>query len=116
MANREQIMTASGLNIIAAIWLVISPFVLGFTETAAATNNYIVGIIVGVLALIKVMSPRTMAWPSWLNIILGLWLIISPFFLGFITVSALWNNIILGIIVAALAAWSSASAPHQTQA
>jgi hypothetical protein len=39
---------------------------------------------------------------SWLNIILAIWLVISPFvlFLGNI---AMWNNVILGIIIAALA-------------
>lgn len=37
---------------------------------------------------------------AWLNFLAGIWLILSPFILGFSTEgSALWNNIIIGILV-----------------
>ena len=41
---------------------------------------------------------------SWANFILGLWLIVAPFALHYrdITV-AMWNNVIVGIVVAILA-------------
>lgn len=52
-----------------------------------------------------------MAWPGWLNvvnIVAGIWLIISPFVLGFTTnTAAMWNAIILGIIVLVIAAVSA---------
>ena len=55
---------------------------------------------VGVLALIR----WSMHQPglSWLNLILGIWLVISPFVL-FLSGVAMWINSILGIIIAALA-------------
>jgi hypothetical protein len=41
---------------------------------------------------------------SWINFVLGLWLIIAPFALRYSTVStAMWNNVIVGIVVAVLA-------------
>lgn len=104
---REQARTASGLNVLAGIWLIISPYILGFAGTAAATNAIIVGIIVGVLALISASSPESATWLSWINIILGVWMIISPFILGFAGGAVVMNSIILGIIVIALSAWSS---------
>jgi SPW repeat len=43
---------------------------------------------------------------SWANFILGVWLIVAPFALVYRGISAaLWDNVIVGIIVAVLAAW-----------
>ncbi len=40
---------------------------------------------------------------SWINFILGLWLIIAPFVLQFShDMTALWNSVILGIVIAVL--------------
>jgi hypothetical protein len=40
---------------------------------------------------------------SWINFILGLWLIIAPFALQFRdNPMALWNSVILGIVIAVL--------------
>ncbi|HEY1377740.1 MAG TPA: SPW repeat protein [Gemmataceae bacterium] len=41
------------------------------------------------------------AWASWLNLILGLWMIISPFVVRYsISPAATWNGVVLGILVA----------------
>ena len=42
------------------------------------------------------------AWASWLNLILGLWMIISPFAIGYAMVSAvaMWNGVVLGVLIA----------------
>lgn len=52
-----------------------------------------------------------MAWPGWLNVInilAGIWLIVSPWVLGFTSnTTALWNAVILGIIVLVIAAVSA---------
>jgi hypothetical protein len=48
-------------------------------------------------------------WQAWVNGVLGLWLIVAPWVLGFNkTNSALWDNVILGIVVAALGFWGAA--------
>lgn len=109
MPMKEQIRTARGLNVLAGIWLIISPYVLGFSGSMAATNAIIVGIIVGVLALIGATSPESVLWTSWINIVLGVWMIISPFILGFTGGAVVINSIILGIIVIALSAWGSST-------
>lgn len=44
----------------------------------------------------------------WILVILGIWLIISPFVVGYGAIKgALWNNVIVGIIVAVLSAWAA---------
>jgi len=41
---------------------------------------------------------------SWINFILGLWLIVAPFALHYRDITmAMWNNVIVGIVIAILA-------------
>ena len=99
----------SWMNISLGIWVIISPFVVQFTRLPAAMwNNVIVGIVIAVLAIIRVSVPRQTGW-SWANVILGIWMIISPFALGAMTTAILWNNIILGIVIALIATGSASS-------
>jgi hypothetical protein len=101
--------TASGLDVLAGLWLLISPFVLGFGAlTSAMTNNVILGIVIGVLALVRFFGPGKAVGISWLNLILGIWVLISPWVVGFTSNgAAVTNNVIVGIIVIILAAWSA---------
>jgi len=40
---------------------------------------------------------------SWINFVLGLWLIIAPFALRYnMVATATWNNVIVGVVVAVL--------------
>ena len=90
----------SSVNILLGILVIASPFVLTIHSPNAIWSNVVTGAVVGVLALIR----WSMHHPglSWLNLILGIWLVISPFVLFFSGV-AMWINVILGIIIAALA-------------
>jgi hypothetical protein len=99
---------ASGLNVIAGLWLLISPWVLGFTDTQNALwNNVILGIAIAIIAFIRAGGWYTPQWLGWLNLILGIWVFIAPFVLGYSNVSsALWDDLVLGVIVVVLSAWS----------
>jgi hypothetical protein len=116
--TKTTIQTLSGLDIVAGVWLIIAPFVLGYSVVPAALwNDLLVG-----LAIIVLSATRTagegyrMAWPSWTNVALGVWLILAPFILGYSTITAaLWNDIILGVIVGGLALWSALTTPEQTE-
>ena len=100
-SKREWSMSGnSWVNILLGIWIIASPFVLGFHSPNTMWNNIIVGAAVGILALIRWGMHQT-GW-SWLNLVLGIWLVISPF-VFFLSGAAMWNNVILGIIVAAFA-------------
>lgn len=105
----SNVKTASGINIIAGIWLIIAPFVIGYQGLEAAVwNDIICGAIVLILAAIRVSTPLRNPWLSWVILLVGLWLIISSFVQGYAEFpSPVWNNIILGIIVAILGAWSA---------
>lgn len=104
---REEVIGASGLNLLAGIWLIIAPFVLGYNGNTV-WNDVVCGIIVAVLALSRVLGLHRASWISWLNAIVGVWLFVSAFWLDQ-TATASWNDVILGIIVVVLAAWSASA-------
>jgi hypothetical protein len=45
-------------------------------------------------------------WQGWVNSILGIWLVISPFVVG--ADAGKWNSVVSGIIIAALSVWANA--------
>jgi len=101
-------------NLVVGIALVLTPWVLGYTaEAAAAWNAWVVGAIIALVAIGALVSFAE--WEEWVNLILGLWAIISPWVLGFATVSAaVYAHVIAGLIVAVLAAlelWSARGRP-----
>ncbi|MBX5493500.1 MAG: SPW repeat protein [Chloroflexi bacterium] len=102
MANVEQIRWASGLNVIAGLWLIISPWVLGFSryDDRMMWNNVIFGIVAAILAGIRAGGAYEVPWLSWINVLVGIWLFISAFIFANPSLPApFWNNIILGVIV-----------------
>jgi hypothetical protein len=105
--------TASVLNVLAGLWLIISPFILTYANLPAAMWGTIaVGIVVLIFAWIRVANPGQYVGLSWLNFLLGIWLIISPFVLGYSAFPrATWNDVILGIIVLILGACSAFVTP-----
>jgi hypothetical protein len=108
--NNQQVKVASGLNILFSIWLIISPFLLGYSATngTAMWDAIIVGVIVLVLAWIRFANPDGGTWPSWVNAVLGLWLIIAPFVLGTsANATIMWNDIIVGIAFVVFGVWSA---------
>lgn len=110
MNHKTNIRTASTLNILAAIWLIIAPFVLGFTGTAVATSSYIVGILVAVMAFIRVSTPLQAPWMSWVNGVLGVWTLLTPYIFGYFLASTAWSTVITGIIITGLGVWSAGEA------
>lgn len=92
--------SSSLVNVLLGLWIIISPFVLGLHAPKALWNNVVTGVLVGVLAITRWAMGQP-GW-SWINLFLGIWLVISPFALVLGSL-AMWHNVILGIIVAAFA-------------
>jgi hypothetical protein len=111
----SRIRTASGLNVILGIWLVVSAFILA-TTGAELWNNLLVGVFVLILASTRVSTPTISTKPlSWINALVGLWLIVSPFVLDYASLAETWNDIGVGVLLLIFAAWS-ASLPRTTPA
>ncbi|HET9016890.1 MAG TPA: SPW repeat protein [Thermomicrobiaceae bacterium] len=100
---------ASGLTVIAGIWLIIAPFVLGYAPLRGSMwNAIVVGAIVAVLAAIRVWGPRATTWLSWIIIALGAWMIASPWiYHNTGSAAVFWDDIIVGAVIVVLGVWSA---------
>jgi hypothetical protein len=96
------------LMLLFGAWLVISPFVLGYSATDAMMmlwNPVIVGVAVVVFSI--AVLRKTQVWEEWVLLALGAWLIAAPFLLGYASMPvAMWNSIIVGLLVSADSVWS----------
>lgn len=110
MRLEQKVHIADGISLAAGLWLVVAPFVFGYTMTVAATNDIILGLAIGAIALYRVLYPASEPRISWINIVLAAWLIVSAFVLPGRTMTTVWNNIIFGILVIITDSWSSSAA------
>ncbi len=97
------------VNFLLGLWLVASPWVLGYAaETAAAWNGYIFGAAIALLAAIAFFAQQK--WEHWVSLAMGVWLIVSPWVLTYTALqAAVWNQIVTGLVVCVLAIWAAAS-------
>ncbi len=102
---RREVMGASGLNLMAGAWLIVSPFVLGYGEDDPIWNPVIFGAILATLALLRASGAYRQSWMSGINATLGAWIFASAFWLPH-SATAAWNALITGAIVMAFGIWS----------
>jgi quinol-cytochrome oxidoreductase complex cytochrome b subunit len=92
------------LNLIAAVLLFISPWALRYSgDVMAARTAWISAIVIGVFSIAALS--QFAEWEEWVTLVLGVWLIVAPWILGFAAIShAVAAFVILGVIVAVLSA------------
>jgi hypothetical protein len=110
-----EVQWASGINFLLGVWLVIAPWVLGYSgQDNAVWNQVGVGAAIAIVAMARVSAPDTWAPLSWMNVVLGGWLVVAPFVLQYNATSntepIYWNDIIVGAAVLILALISTAGA------
>ncbi len=93
-------------NLVLAVCLFVSPWVIGFAaDTVPTWNAWIVGIALGALAIAALSVFAE--WEEWANMVLGLWLIVSPWLLGFAAnANAMWTSVVMGVLIAAVSLWA----------
>ncbi|MGH7489559.1 MAG: SPW repeat protein [bacterium] len=110
-----------GANLVLAIWLFISPWVLRFAftsdpqSTGAATTQaidaWVLAVIIAAMSLAALV--RMQPWEEWINLLAGAWLVISPWVLGFSADrTATGNMVVVGAIVFILAVWDLVGMPQ----
>jgi SPW repeat len=95
------------LNVVLGVWLILSPWILGFASTPAAMwNAVLIGLVIAAAAAAALVDFHK--WEEWADMAFGLWLLLSPWILGFAAMlaAATWNFVVVGILTIALAAWS----------
>lgn len=96
--------------LVLGLWLIVSPWALGFTGIEAAMwNAVILGVVIVMMTVMELVEFHD--WEEWTDMVIGGWLAISPWALGFTAEAggsrlAAGNFLIVGLVVLAMAAWS----------
>lgn len=83
-----------------ALWLIASPMALQYGDMVAAQNAFLVGFLLLAIEFVEITAFRP--WEEWINVVLGAWLVVSPWVLGAELLGAA-NLVIVGVLVLALA-------------
>ena len=102
---RDDVAAAGALNFVAGIWLVVSPFVLGYGDGDPVLNPIFFGTLLLLFSLIRAVGAYRQTWMSGVNVMIGGWIFASAFWLAD-TATAAWNDLITGAVVMGLALWS----------
>lgn len=88
-------------NLAFAVFLFVSPWIFAYAQESARLDIWISGAAVGVTAIAAILAYAN--WKEWLNVLLGAWLIVSPWLLGFAHTRAMHFSIGIGLAVAFMA-------------
>jgi hypothetical protein len=92
------------VNLVCAVLLFISPWILAFSGDVTATRAaWISGVVVAIFAVAALV--QFAEWEEWVSALLGLWMILAPWIVGFARVGvAVAAFVVLGIVVLAASA------------
>jgi hypothetical protein len=89
-------------NLVLGAILFFSPWMFGFDAGKVSQNATIAGLVIAIIAIAALAAFAV--WEEWLNLVVGLWTLVSPWVLGFQGTTAMTVHVIIGIAVAVLAA------------
>lgn len=94
------IRTASTINLLAGIWLFVSPWVYLVYRNPDSWNNWIVGAVIVILAAIRLGNPLQAGGVSVVNMLLGIWTFASPWIYGYTGYTGRFiNSLCVGVVV-----------------
>lgn len=105
---------ASFIALAGGLWLLISPLIYTLYGSSGAWNDCVVGALIFVAGLIRFNRPE-LTRLSWLNSLLAVWILASPWVVGYTrSTGLLINSLFVGVIVfcAALAGANSERMSH----
>lgn len=84
------------------LFLFVSPWLFAFVSEKVRIEVWAAGAAVTAVAIMAIVAFSE--WEEWLNLLLGVWLVISPWVIGFLHTKAMHVSILIGAMVAFLAA------------
>ena len=88
-------------NLFLAAVLFVSPWLFKLTNSQGKIDLWVTSAIIVVLSLAAIIAYRD--WEEWINVLMGVWLIASPWLLGFPHTRAMHLSIGFGIAIVLLA-------------
>jgi hypothetical protein len=89
-------------NLVLGVFLFLSPWLFTMTRETARIDTWASGLLVAAVSAAAIVAFRQ--WEEWVSLLAGLWMIVSPWALGFVGTPAMHVNIGVGCAVAFLAA------------
>ena len=92
------------ISLACAVLLFISPWILAFSGDVTATRAaWITGVVVAIFAVAALV--QFAEWEEWISLLLGVWMIVAPWVVGFSTLGvAVAAFVVLGLVVAVASA------------
>lgn len=114
--RRAYVEWTSGVDALVGVWLIVAPWVLGFSDVPSAMwTDISVGTTIMLVALLRILNPDQTVPLGWVNVVLGACFITAPFVIPYAsrvhTNPIYWNDILSGVGVLWFAIWSMAAAP-----
>ncbi len=75
---------ASFFTLIASAWFCSPEGFYGLAEAPYAWNNVLIGGLMALIACARLIWPRETTFLGYVNMVLGAWVILSPFVLGYV--------------------------------
>jgi len=88
-------------NLLLAMALLSAPWLFTLTNSVGRLDLWVSGAAIATVSLAALLAFAR--WEEWANLLLGLWLIASPWLLGFAHTRAMHFSIAIGCVVAFLA-------------
>jgi hypothetical protein len=93
--RRESILDV--YNLAVGLFLAASPLFVAYVHDVGRDDIWVSGVIVALTSIAAIVAFSD--WEEWLNLALGIWLIVSPWVLGFAHTKAMHISIFAGIII-----------------
>ncbi|HZU24063.1 MAG TPA: SPW repeat protein [Bryobacteraceae bacterium] len=88
------------INLLAGIWLFVSPWVYGAYTNQDAWNSWIIGAVIAIFAAIRLTNPGGLRIFSWINMALGVYVFFSPWIYGYVgNTGRFVNSLCVGVLV-----------------
>ena len=89
-------------SLVLGIILLAAPWLFSFAREPARADDWVTSLVVIAVAGAAVLAYAE--WEEWAGLLLGLWVMASPWLLGFAHTKAMHVNIILGLAIAFMSA------------
>ncbi|MBV8836044.1 MAG: SPW repeat protein [Alphaproteobacteria bacterium] len=84
-------------NFCLGAFLLISPWLYTMTHETARLDTWFSGLLVAAVSAAAILAFRE--WEEWISLLAGIWMIVSPFVLGFAHTPAMHVNIGIGCAI-----------------
>lgn len=106
--RNNTVVAASFMALLCGVMITLSPTWLHFPQSVAVLNYLVAGLVISTLAGIRAFATHRAPWLAVLTMVLGGWVVISPFVLGVWHYPwTFWTSVIFGTGVVVFSFWGA---------